>query len=127
VLPNQRLPWPPKIVVEWNGSRQPLAIHKVPFAGPYENQQIASLEAFYRINGLRFRVRASEGYSVLQMRRFVVKFADDFEMDLAQWDRSFSADKNPLRLVPTIEHQNVWAFYEAIGYDRKTKKLKDWE
>lgn len=113
---------------------EPVAIHKIhyEYRDPGFYRQAVSMEAFGRRNRdrlLKFVCPdgVDKGMRFVRVpgRRFSLKFEDDFEFDLKFEDRTYY-NKGPMRMSPVIEYSSVWAFYEAVGYDKAKRKLKDW-
>lgn len=58
----------------------------------------------------------------VQSIRFDMMRADDYKRDLASWSHSAAVTKH-YEEMPFQVHENLWNFYESIGWDYKKKKL----
>ena len=60
-------------------------------------------------------------------RQYYAKHWDEFESECQRMEKWLAKDgitklKFDDRKLPTTEHQSIWEFYEAIGFDQKSKR-----
>lgn len=92
---------------------QHVAHHKFPLPGPRDPgfyRQVQSFNAFFNGAGRSARRnRSPDGFLYC-------------EVDIRDKDRRLDWELQRDAALPVHNHKDIFAFYEAIGYDRKTKK-----
>ena len=112
-----------RVVHEWHGQDR-VKVHFIHMPASREALKsytsVISADAFRQCQ-VKMHYDASQKQQVLPIR-FHMILADEYNRDLAGWAAHPNIVKQ-YQEMPFQTHENLWNFYEFIGWDYKKKKL----
>lgn len=114
-------------IVQWVGDRR-IATHFVDTPTVGEDgfyREVTSVSCFHNRESQRFH-KAYMGRRVKGFKWFHVQMWPDWEMYLHSCklvEEATGKPFDPYQGGPTVEHKNIWDFYNAVRYDRKRQRL----
>lgn len=118
------------IVVEYLDTK-PTAVHVVvlPDVGDkFFSQQIKALEAFRKHVQSYTQAYVTQSIRIrIPIKRFTIySYEGDFTEWVAGYDRVYPEGSNPIDNLPVRKHDSIWAFFNAVGYLRRKRRIEGW-